>query len=130
MAVQLTATSPAVRAGAPAVTATDAEQPVVRRAVFPARITLPDGTDVKLGKLFVTEHAVYVYVSGPAQQPTLVFSDAYSAAELPSTFGPRSALYRITTPVGELTARRLPGCGCHLRVLKGFTPWTPVRLAR
>lgn len=112
------------------MTTIDVEQPVVRRALFPARVTLPDGTDVKLGKLFVTEHAVYVYVAGPAQEPTLVFSAAYTAAELPAGFAPRSAQYRVTTADGELLAHRLPGCGCHLRRLKSFTPWAPYRLSR
>lgn len=110
----------------------DVEQPVVRRAVFPARVTLPDGTDVKLGKLFVTEHAAYVYVAGDAQQPLLVFSAAYETAELPGTFAPRTTPYRIVLVDGggELLARRLPGCGCHLRALKSFTPWAPLRLSR
>lgn len=112
------------------MTAIDVEQPVVRRALFPARVTLPDGTEVKLGKLFVTERAVYVYVAGESNVPTLVFSAAYSAAELPPAFAARSATFRITTADGELTARRLPGCGCHLRQLKSFTPWQPLRLSR
>lgn len=107
----------------------DAEQPVLRRALFPARVTLPDGTDVKLGKLFVTEQAAYVYVAGDAGQPTLVFSAAYTAAELPPTFAPRSAVFTITTTDGELLARKLPGCGCHLRALKSFAPWQPLRLS-
>lgn len=105
------------------------ETPVLRRAVFPVKVTLPDGTAVALGKLFVTDAAVYVYVNAPGD-PELVYESLYTAAVLPPTFAPRSDAFRIDTPDGQLVAYRLPGCGCHLRVLKNYVPFTPLRVGR
>lgn len=112
-----------------AVELTPEAAPVVRRAVFPAAATLPDGSEVKLCKLFVTAERVYAYVlNGGAVE--LVYEQTYTTADLPPTFAPRSDLFRIDTPDGQLVARRLPGCGCHLRQLKTFAPWAPMRVSR
>lgn len=104
------------------------EAPVVRRAVFPVRVQLPDGSTIALAKLFVTRERVYVYVNAAGQRPELAYVATYSDATLPPAFSPRSDLYRVQTPDGELVGTRLPGCGCHVRVLKNYQPWTPMRL--
>lgn len=97
-------------------------EPVVRRTVFPVRVTLPDHTTRSLAKLIVTEQRVYVFVGTPTGVEC-AYSAPYTAAELPKPYQPRTDLYRLTTADGVLLAERLPGCGCSARNLKSYRPF-------
>lgn len=101
---------------------TPEDAPVVRRSLFPARVTLPDGTVHRLAKLVVTQERVYVFVLA---QPTVatVYEAPYSDATLPRGYQPVTDLYRVTTADGELVAQRLTGCGCSARSLKSYRPF-------
>lgn len=106
---------------------TEETTPVIIRALYPCAVALPDGTDVPLAKMIVTRVCVYVFAPG-SPRPERVYVAPYTASTLPPTFAPRSDLYRLTTEDGELVARRLAGCGCHARALKGYQPFTPERI--
>lgn len=104
------------------VTVVAEERPVVRRTLYPARVTLPDGSEVRLAKLVVTQARVYVFTGGP-RGVVEAFQAPYDDADLPPSTAPRSDLYRIRGDFGELVARRLPGCGCSAGQLKHYRPF-------
>lgn len=100
-------------------------EPVMRATLYPAHVTLPDGTAVRLAKLVLTQDRVYVFTT--ASVDGSVFTASYTDADIPNTLAPRSARWSVTTDTGTLTARRLPGCGCSSSALKRFQPFTPER---
>lgn len=97
-------------------------QPVIRRELYPAKATLPDGTAVALVKLVVTAERVYLF-TGRTGDIHAVLEQTYSDATLPPPYAPRTDAYLFSTPAGELVVHRLPGCGCHAQALKHFRPF-------
>lgn len=104
--------------------------PVIRRQLYPAKATLPDGSALRLVKLVVTAERVYLFtlVDGQVQ---CAFDQPYTDAVLPPAYAPRSDAYQLTTPGGVLQVWRIPGCGCHAQPLKQYRPFphTAARLA-
>lgn len=100
--------------------------PVVRRDVFPADVTLPDGTALSRVLLVVTTGGVYVW-DGPDREP--LYAGLLTApATLPSSFGLSGA--EGSAPTGDGVVRWRAGTGCRCGLLARFRPFTGPRRAQ
>lgn len=99
-------------------------EPVHRATCYPAQVELPGGQTIRRVKLVLTRERVYVFTA----PDVLAFSAPYDDATIPSQLAPRSERWIVSTDVGELTARRMSGCGCGV-ALKTWQPFSPKRWA-
>lgn len=96
--------------------------PVIRRALYPVSVVLPDGTSIDLVKLVVTEQRVYAFAGGPTGVDC-AYQAPYSDAELAPPWAGRRATSTVTTGDGTLVATNIGGCGCQATALKLYRPF-------
>lgn len=97
-------------------------EPVMRAVLYPAQVSLPTGEVLRRVKLVLTEARAYVFTA----PDVLAYEAPYSTAEVPSPLAPRSEPWVVATDDGELTAKRMSGCGCGV-ALKRWLPFAPER---
>jgi hypothetical protein len=81
--------------------------------VYPAEVTLPDGSFVPRARVFVLAEGVLVYGQEDGQA-VLKYRGRHSAEPtLPNTLHPRRRQFaEISTPDGTVRANRVLGCTC------------------
>lgn len=88
--------------------------------LFPARVTLPDGTEVRPARVWVADGCALVYIVANGA-PTLYFGSPFISMD-----GNRVSGITIATEDGEVFARKDNTCGCG-NPLKRFNPWPSER---
>lgn len=96
--------------------------PVIVGVLYPAQVTLPDGQVLRRVKLAVTQQRVYVFTA----PDELAYEAPHTDVTVPGPLAPRSQPWLVTTNDGELTGKRMSGCGCGV-ALKTWQPFTPER---
>ena len=84
--------------------------------LFPAQVTLPDGTQMYPARVWIADGELLVYIVANGV-PVEYYRSAYISLE-----GTRIAGLSIDTADGMVTARKKQGCGCG-NPLKSFNPW-------
>jgi hypothetical protein len=98
--------------------------PVIRRDRMPARVTLPDGTDLAEARAVLTQERLYVWV---ASGETVELRAELPYARERSVVPPGdTAVWTVQTDEGVALVDRGRGCGCG-STLRQMVPFSPMR---